>query len=191
MLKHYWLKFRKLIIAIGFLLGLWQGIVWALPRISEFLNSLPNSGLQEMTLQTNTILAIFALIVLCIIYVSLPLLFIFKKNKKINFPKLIYETSPNVKLNLPPPNEIKKIIKFIVKNKKGNRKDLINNFGYSDTKAELYIELLWFAHYIKRYYSVPFNPLWVYFLPFSEHTFFTTTRIGKRYAIDNNLDQHL
>ena len=83
MLKYYWLKFRKLIIAIGFILGLWQGIVWALPRISEFLNSLPNSGLRKMTLQTNTILEIFALIILCIVYVALSLPYILKKEKTI------------------------------------------------------------------------------------------------------------
>ncbi|NQV18037.1 MAG: hypothetical protein HQ534_05790 [Armatimonadetes bacterium] len=119
------------------------------------------------------------LLALCVYWAFYFLIKIYKNIKKpdLSQPARVYQTSTFPKL--PPENDTKKIIKFIIKEKTINKEKLINKFGYSETKAEQYIELLASAFYIELYPPI---------IPFANDKLFSISSNGRQYAIDNNLD---
>ncbi len=166
MLKRIPKLIWQLIVAIVVLLGLWQGIVWAKPRILELLNLSTNNKYHELTLSTNIIIGIFALAVLCIIYIAFSLPFIFKKEKFVvigakppkDFPKLpIIED--NKEEILPPEKDMINILKSMSVSNNWTPADIEESFNLSKSDLYNYLNLIVHNGYAKqkRYYRTRFG----------------------------------
>lgn len=146
MLKHFLKVYWKLIGGLSGSIGLLVTIIINWKSIKSFLDTLIDNMLQKLDISTELLIILFAITVLCLVNLTLFLLFIFNKSKQ---KSLGTNKSSKPKENLPPKKDMGKILLEI------SKVDTYVPFGkekalnLSTEKINSYISILSEYDYIK------------------------------------------
>ena len=149
MLKHFLKKFWRLLVAIGVLLTVLQGVLNIFPKIYYFFVSYINKTSLNLNIKSKLLLMLIGLTVLFLVALTLSILCILKKNKHNISPQIIGSNNKIKEIEYKPSKEEIQILLQFKNGKILSLKNLETLQLYSIDKTDLYFNNLLSNNFIK------------------------------------------